>query len=71
MKRKYNADQALCNMERLRAAIPTVRYTTDMIVGFPGESEEDFNETLEFAKKSKFPYDPRLPLLCTKGYARR
>ena len=54
MKRKYNADQALTNMERLRAAMPAVRYTTDIIVGFPGETEEDFNETLEFAKRANF-----------------
>lgn len=54
MKRKYNADQALANMERLRAAMPAVRYTTDIIVGFPGETDEDFNETLEFAKKANF-----------------
>ena len=54
MKRKYNADQALANMERLRSAMPAVRYTTDIIVGFPGETDEDFNETLEFAKKANF-----------------
>ena len=54
MKRKYNADQALANMERLRTAMPNVRYTTDIIVGFPGESEDDFTETLEFAKKANF-----------------
>ena len=67
MKRKYNADQALCNMERLRAAIPTVRYTTDMIVGFPGESEEDFNETLEFAKKANFLMIHVFPYSARKG----
>ena len=65
MKRKYNADQALANMERLRTAIPDVRFTTDMIVGFPGESEEDFAETLEFARRAQFlmihvfPYSAR------------
>lgn len=65
MKRKYNADQALANMERLRRAIPDVRFTTDMIVGFPGETEEDFSETLEFAKQANFlmihvfPYSAR------------
>ena len=65
MKRKYTADQALANMERLRIAMPDVRYTTDMIVGFPNESEEDFNETLEFAKRANFlmihvfPYSSR------------
>ncbi|MGM9632289.1 MAG: tRNA (N(6)-L-threonylcarbamoyladenosine(37)-C(2))-methylthiotransferase MtaB [Eubacteriales bacterium] len=65
MKRKYNAEQALANMERLRAVMPDVRYTTDIIVGFPGESEENFAETLEFAKRANFlmihvfPYSPR------------
>ena len=65
MKRKYNADQALANMERLRAAMPAVRYTTDIIVGFPGETEEDFAQTLEFAKRANFlmihvfPYSAR------------
>lgn len=65
MKRKYNPEQALRNMERLRAAIPSVRYTTDIIVGFPGESEEDFCETLDFARRAKFlmihvfPYSAR------------
>ena len=65
MKRKYNADQALANMERLRAAMPAVRYTTDIIVGFPGETEEDFAQTLEFARKANFlmihvfPYSAR------------
>ena len=54
MKRKYNADQAIANMERLRRAIPDVRFTTDMIVGFPGETEEDFAETLDFAKRANF-----------------
>ncbi len=54
MKRKYNAEQALANMERLRSAIPSVRYTTDMIVGFPGETDGDFNETLDFAKRADF-----------------
>lgn len=54
MKRKYNADQAMANMERLRTAMPDVRYTTDIIVGFPGETDEDFLETLEFAKRANF-----------------
>ena len=67
MKRKYNADQALANMERLRKAMPSVRYTTDIIVGFPGESEEDFNETLEFAKKAQFLMIHVFPFSARKG----
>jgi threonylcarbamoyladenosine tRNA methylthiotransferase MtaB len=67
MKRKYNADQALANMERLRAAMPSVRYTTDIIVGFPGETQEDFNETLEFAKKANFLMIHVFPYSARKG----
>ena len=67
MKRKYNADQALANMERLRKAMPSVRYTTDIIVGFPGENEEDFNETLEFAKKAQFLMIHVFPFSARKG----
>ena len=67
MKRKYNADQALANMERLRAAIPNVKFTTDMIVGFPGETDEDFNETLEFAKRANFLMIHVFPYSARKG----
>ena len=65
MKRKYNADQALACIERLRTAMPEVKLTTDVIVGFPGESEEDFRETCEFVRKAGFlmihvfPYSKR------------
>ena len=65
MKRKYNTDMALAGIERLRRAIPNVMFTTDMIVGFPGESEEDFEKSMEFAKKARFlmihvfPYSKR------------
>ena len=45
MKRKYNAEMALRNIEALRAAIDGVQFTTDFIVGFPGESDEDFETT--------------------------
>lgn len=67
MKRKYNADQALANMERLRKAMPSVRYTTDIIVGFPGETDEDFNETLEFAKRANFLMIHVFPYSARKG----
>ncbi len=54
MKRKYNSRMALAGMERLRRAIPNVQFTTDMIVGFPEESDAEFAETLAFAEKAKF-----------------
>ncbi len=65
MKRKYNADQALACIERLKAAMPNLKLTTDIIVGFPGETEEDFMESCEFARKARFlmihvfPYSKR------------
>jgi len=54
MKRRYNAEMALAALERLRTAIPTVQFTTDMMVGFPGETEEEFEETLAFTEKARF-----------------
>lgn len=54
MRRKYNAEMALANILAVRAAIPAVQFTTDFIVGFPGETDEDFAETLAFVQKAKF-----------------
>ena len=54
MRRKYNAQMALEGMELLRRAIPNVQFTTDMIVGFPQESEAEFEETLDFVRKARF-----------------
>ena len=65
MRRKYNARQAEAAMARVRAAIPSVQFTTDMIVGFPGETEEEFAESAEFACRAGFlhihvfPYSKR------------
>ena len=65
MRRKYNAEGAKAAMDRIRAAIPGVMFTTDIIVGFPGETEESFNETVEFVKAARFldahifPYSER------------
>ena len=65
MKRKYNSKMALEGMERLRRAIPGVQFTTDIIVGFPGESEEEFAQTIDFVRRAEFlhihifPYSKR------------
>ena len=65
MRRKYNADMAMRAIELLRENLPHVCLTTDVIVGFPQESEADFNETAEFLKKARFltvhifPYSSR------------
>ncbi len=54
MRRKYNTTQATAAMARVRAAIPGAKFTTDMIVGFPGETEEEFAESLAFAEAAGF-----------------
>ncbi len=54
MKRKYNAKMAMDVIERLRRAIPGIQFTIDIIVGFPGETEENFLETVEFVKRARF-----------------
>lgn len=65
MNRKYNAEQYAESCERLRNAFPNVAITTDIIVGFPDETEEDFKESLAFAERMKldkihtFPYSPK------------
>ncbi len=65
MRRKYNVEMALASINALREAMPDVCFTTDIIVGFPGESDENFRETAEFAKKAQFlmmhvfPYSKR------------
>lgn len=65
MRRKYNAERAMRVMEDLRAAIPGVQFTCDVIAGFPGESETDHAETLDFMRRARFlaahvfPYSKR------------
>ena len=54
MRRRYNPAQAMEGIRRLRAAMPDVELTTDFIVGFPGESEADFEDTMRFAKEAEF-----------------
>ena len=54
MRRKYNPVQAMEGIRRLRAAMPNVELTTDFIVGFPGESDEDFEQTMRFAAEAEF-----------------
>lgn len=54
MRRRYNAKMAHETLARIRAARPSVQFSADFIVGFPGESDEHFYETLEFIKKERF-----------------
>jgi tRNA-2-methylthio-N6-dimethylallyladenosine synthase len=65
MRRGYTADQYLDRVRALRAAVPDVSITTDLIAGFPGETDEDFERTLDLVREAAFDaaftfvYSPR------------
>lgn len=65
MRRSYRSEKFLGIIERVRAAMPDAALTTDIIVGFPGETEEDFAETLRVVEAARFTsaftfqYSPR------------
>jgi len=65
MRRSYRSERFLGILDRVRAAIPDAAITTDIIVGFPGETEEDFEETMRVVEASRFSsaftfqYSPR------------
>lgn len=72
MNRKYTTEQFEKGVELLRKAYPEVHLTTDIIVGFPGETKEDFQKTYEFLKRIKFykmhifKYSPRSGTVAAK-----
>ena len=65
MNRKYTREEYLDKIEMLRRIVPDIKITTDIMVGFPGETEEDFLDTLSLAEKVEFDgaftfvYSPR------------
>jgi tRNA-2-methylthio-N6-dimethylallyladenosine synthase len=65
MRRSYRRERYLGWLERIRAAIPPIAVSTDIIVGFPGETEEDFEDTLDVVARARFDqaytfqYSPR------------
>jgi tRNA-2-methylthio-N6-dimethylallyladenosine synthase len=65
MRRSYRRERYLGWLERIRTAMPDVAVSTDIIVGFPGESDEDFSNTLEATRRARFDqaytfqYSPR------------
>jgi tRNA-2-methylthio-N6-dimethylallyladenosine synthase len=65
MRRSYRSEKFLGILDRVRTAIPDAAISTDIIVGFPGETEEDFEQTLEVVRQARFAmaftfqYSPR------------
>ena len=54
MRRAYRQDSYLAILDKVRAAIPNAAITTDIIVGFPGETEQDFADTLDVVRRARF-----------------
>jgi tRNA-2-methylthio-N6-dimethylallyladenosine synthase len=65
MRRSYRSERYLSWLDRIRAGVPGIAVTTDVIVGFPGETEEDFVATLDVVRRARFDaaftfqYSPR------------
>ncbi len=72
MNRKYTADEYLKTLDKIRALMPDSGITTDIICGFPEETDEEFSETMEFVKKARFlkvhvfPYSERSGTVAVK-----
>ncbi len=54
MGRKYTTEQFLCLLQRIRDTVPGIAVTTDVIVGFPGETDCEFKESLRFVQRAEF-----------------
>ena len=67
MNRKYSSERYYKSVELLREAFPGCAVTTDLIVGFPGETEEDFTESIDFVKKCAFAKVHIFPFSRRKG----
>jgi threonylcarbamoyladenosine tRNA methylthiotransferase MtaB len=69
MNRKYDTKLFREALDRLRAAFPVCGLTTDLIVGFPGETDEEFDDTLSFISECEFSAMHIFPFSARKGTA--
>ena len=67
MRRRYTAEKVAENMELVRKYIPEATFSADVIVGFPGETDEDFKTTVEFFKKTRFMHLHIFPYSIRRG----
>ncbi len=67
MRRKYDTSAFLATLEKIRAIRPDIAITTDVIVGFPGETEEEWAETMAFCQKAAFAEIHVFPFSAREG----
>ena len=71
MRRAYRRDKYLAILDRVRSAMPAAAITTDIIVGFPGETEPDFDDTLDLVRQAPVRRRVHVPVLDQAGDPRR
>jgi threonylcarbamoyladenosine tRNA methylthiotransferase MtaB len=67
MRRRYRVGRFLEKLERIREVLPDVAFTTDVIVGFPGETDEEFQQTIDVCRQARFMKVHVFPFSARRG----